>query len=78
MRQRSLQRQGAQRDHLAVDRGAWSSWPGRSDNRAGEKESSEANLKPGLRKCREHIKRNGGRYRIRTYDFHRVRMALYR
>jgi hypothetical protein len=21
---------------------------------------------------------NGGRYRIRTYDFHRVRMALYR
>jgi hypothetical protein len=22
--------------------------------------------------------RNGGRYRIRTYDFHRVKMALYR
>jgi hypothetical protein len=21
---------------------------------------------------------NGGRYRIRTYDFHRVKMALYR
>jgi hypothetical protein len=24
------------------------------------------------------IEENGGRYRIRTYDFHRVRMALYR
>ena len=24
------------------------------------------------------LKTNGGRYRIRTYDFHRVRMALYR
>jgi hypothetical protein len=23
-------------------------------------------------------KTNGGRYRIRTYDFHRVKMALYR
>ncbi len=23
-------------------------------------------------------RRNGGRYRIRTYDFHRVKMALYR
>jgi hypothetical protein len=22
--------------------------------------------------------KNGGRYRIRTYDFHRVKMALYR
>jgi hypothetical protein len=24
------------------------------------------------------IKSDGGRYRIRTYDFHRVKMALYR
>jgi hypothetical protein len=24
------------------------------------------------------IRWNGGRYRIRTYDFHRVKMALYR
>jgi len=24
------------------------------------------------------VLRNGGRYRIRTYDFHRVKMALYR
>ena len=23
-------------------------------------------------------KKDGGRYRIRTYDFHRVKMALYR
>jgi len=23
-------------------------------------------------------RRDGGRYRIRTYDFHRVKMALYR
>jgi hypothetical protein len=26
----------------------------------------------------ERKQRDGGRYRIRTYDFHRVRMALYR
>ena len=25
-----------------------------------------------------HKVEDGGRYRIRTYDFHRVRMALYR
>jgi hypothetical protein len=24
------------------------------------------------------VDKNGGRYRIRTYDFHRVKMALYR
>jgi hypothetical protein len=28
-----------------------------------------------FRSGREHV---GGRYRIRTYDFHRVKMALYR
>ena len=50
----------------------------RSDNRAGVKEFTEANLKSGLRKCLELIKWNGGRYRIRTYDFHRVKVALYR
>ena len=27
---------------------------------------------------RNLLKANGGRYRIRTYDFHRVKMALYR
>jgi hypothetical protein len=27
---------------------------------------------------RKPKKTNGGRYRIRTYDFHRVKMALYR
>jgi hypothetical protein len=25
-----------------------------------------------------NAKTNGGRYRIRTYDFHRVKVALYR
>jgi hypothetical protein len=25
-----------------------------------------------------HGDKNGGRYRIRTYDFHRVKVALYR
>jgi hypothetical protein len=25
-----------------------------------------------------HVVKVGGRYRIRTYDFHRVKMALYR
>ena len=24
------------------------------------------------------VRKDGGRYRIRTYDFHRVKMALYR
>ena len=30
------------------------------------------------RNLRNLQKTNGGRYRIRTYDFHRVKMALYR
>jgi hypothetical protein len=28
--------------------------------------------------CGESRLADGGRYRIRTYDFHRVKMALYR
>jgi hypothetical protein len=27
---------------------------------------------------RRLVNEDGGRYRIRTYDFHRVKMALYR
>jgi hypothetical protein len=30
------------------------------------------------RVCRPADEFDGGRYRIRTYDFHRVKMALYR
>jgi hypothetical protein len=26
----------------------------------------------------DSMEKHGGRYRIRTYDFHRVKMALYR
>jgi hypothetical protein len=29
-------------------------------------------------KDRSRNRKHGGRYRIRTYDFHRVKMALYR
>jgi hypothetical protein len=32
----------------------------------------------GWQKLRWREKLGGGRYRIRTYDFHRVKMALYR
>jgi hypothetical protein len=40
--------------------------------------SAAQNL-PGRMRTTEKIAGNfGGRYRIRTYDFHRVRMALYR
>jgi hypothetical protein len=35
-----------------------------------KRENSSSRAAPGFR--------NGGRYRIRTYDFHRVKMALYR
>ncbi len=31
-----------------------------------------------LQEPAENKSENGGRYRIRTYDFHRVKMALYR
>ena len=33
---------------------------------------------PGDRQKLGHSGGHGGRYRIRTYDFHRVKMALYR
>jgi hypothetical protein len=32
----------------------------------------------GLGRFPQAQEKNGGRYRIRTYDFHRVKMALYR
>jgi hypothetical protein len=33
---------------------------------------------PQTLKCNTRLGLDGGRYRIRTYDFHRVKMALYR
>jgi hypothetical protein len=54
-----------------------SSWSGgRLARRTGE----DARLSMINQQTQQKIsKRNdGGRYRIRTYDFHRVKMALYR
>ena len=38
----------------------------------------KSRAQPGTSSKNELDGVNGGRYRIRTYDFHRVRMALYR
>ena len=40
--------------------------------------SLEPNGKAGLPNPSVYSEFDGGRYRIRTYDFHRVKMALYR
>jgi len=49
VRQRSLQRQGRSAIIWPSTGGAWSSSPDRSDNRAGGKKFTEANLKSGLK-----------------------------
>ncbi len=38
----------------------------------------ETGKKGSIKRARQGVESDGGRYRIRTYDFHRVKMALYR